>query len=129
MITNTRKATIVDCMKCNEPPECSTAPHPCNIEVAPDIQVGDMVKDLDLIEWEVKEITGTKAFCKRTTTTNKRISLALLTFISRPEKPVEHVFEGVRVDRLRNLTAISFDGEGAGVNLSKRHTMRLTEEK
>ena len=30
---NTRKAKIQDCQKCDEPPKCSAAPYPCNIEI------------------------------------------------------------------------------------------------
>ncbi len=30
-----RKATMEDCQRCNEPPECSTKPLPCNIQCEP----------------------------------------------------------------------------------------------
>jgi hypothetical protein len=39
-----REATMEDCQKCNEPPNCSTKPHPCNIEVQDEvIREGDVV--------------------------------------------------------------------------------------
>ncbi len=39
-----RRATMKDCQQCGEPPECSTAPEPCNIQIQPEFKVRDTVK-------------------------------------------------------------------------------------
>jgi hypothetical protein len=86
------------------------------VEEVPEIQVGDTV-DMNIVGgWSrgpaiVIGIYKGKAYCQFKSGHISIARMIELTFISRPEKPVEHVFEGVEWDR-RERYAVPFGTKG-----------------
>jgi hypothetical protein len=87
---STRRATMKDCQLCNEPPNCSTAPHPCNIEKE-FIGVGDTVRRFDA-EVIVIGMDSDESCIQYDDNSMEVVQTSGLTLIRKGEK---HVFEQV----------------------------------
>ena len=103
-----RTAIYKDCQKCNEPPNCSTAPERCNIQVEV-IEVGDIIEVTTIEATEhlpVMSLRGKRAYVKFMDGEIRSYPIVDLILIHKIKK---HVFTRVKEVRIVDKDMKVFD--------------------